>query len=35
MHATDIEVVGNKPFEPSPPLWTSDHAGLAAEIRLQ
>jgi endonuclease/exonuclease/phosphatase family metal-dependent hydrolase len=32
--ATEIELVGDVPFQASPPLWTSDHAGLVAEIRL-
>ena len=28
------EVVGDSPFEASPPLWASDHAGLVATVRL-
>lgn len=32
--ATQIELVGDSPFEASAPFWTSDHAGLTAEIRL-
>jgi endonuclease/exonuclease/phosphatase family metal-dependent hydrolase len=32
--ATDIKLVGVGPLQSSPPLWTSDHAGLVAEIRL-
>ncbi len=33
--AAEIDLVGDAPFEASPPLWPSDHAGLVAEIRLQ
>ena len=32
--AASIELVGGSPFEATAPLWTSDHAGLVAEIRL-
>ncbi len=32
--AARIELVGDAPFEATAPLWTSDHAGLVAEIRL-
>jgi endonuclease/exonuclease/phosphatase family metal-dependent hydrolase len=32
--AAEIELVGDAPFQTSSPLWTSDHAGLAAEVRL-
>ena len=32
--AAEIALVGDVPFQAIPPLWTSDHAGLAAKIRL-
>jgi endonuclease/exonuclease/phosphatase family metal-dependent hydrolase len=32
--ASQVDLVGDSPFQASAPFWTSDHAGLAAEIRL-
>jgi endonuclease/exonuclease/phosphatase family metal-dependent hydrolase len=28
------ELIGDSPFEATPPLWPSDHAGVVAEVRL-
>jgi hypothetical protein len=34
VRALDATIVGNEPFEASPPLWASDHAGVVATLRL-
>jgi len=33
-HATEAHLVGATPFQATPPLWPSDHAGVVATIRL-
>jgi endonuclease/exonuclease/phosphatase family metal-dependent hydrolase len=33
--AVNAHLVGNVPFQATPPLWPSDHAGLVATVRLQ
>ena len=30
----DAELVGDTPFQAAPPFWSSDHAGVVAEVRL-
>ncbi len=30
----DAELIGNSPFEASPPFWPSDHAGVVSELSL-
>ena len=31
----DAEVIGDAPFQATPPFWPSDHAGVVAKIRLK
>jgi endonuclease/exonuclease/phosphatase family metal-dependent hydrolase len=33
-HATEAHLVGTTPFQATPPLWPSDHAGVVATVRL-
>ena len=32
--AQQVEVVGAAPFQASPPLWPSDHAGVVSVVRI-
>ncbi|MGB8650819.1 MAG: endonuclease/exonuclease/phosphatase family protein [Mycobacteriales bacterium] len=34
VHALSAHLVGTAPFEATPPLWPSDHAGLVATVRV-
>jgi endonuclease/exonuclease/phosphatase family metal-dependent hydrolase len=34
LHARRAQVLGSQPFEGDPPLWASDHAGVAATLSL-
>jgi len=33
IHSRSARLVGNVPFESTPPLWASDHAGVVADLR--
>jgi len=33
-HPTEAHLVGDVPFQATPPLWPSDHAGVVASVRL-
>ena len=30
----EAQLIGDTPFEATPPFWPSDHAGVVAEVRL-